>query len=176
MKRIAEPSAADSTVRFSGHETFPCRYAWLSKAYRALQRDRLIFSDVEAAMVELGLGKNMVRSLRFWVEMMEVAALGKLRGLDITPFGDAIFGENGLDRYLEDLRTLWLLHWKLSSRSVGALYAWRLMLNHWPYPEFTRTEALDHFRRDSSRLGHSRSSVTLAQHLMCSCVPTTPLV
>ena len=115
-------------------------------------------------MVELGLGKNMVRSLRFWVETMGVAKVTKLRRFELTPFGHAVFGEDGRDRYLEDPRTLWLLHWNLSSRSDGALFAWRFMLNHWPYPEFTRTEALDLFQRESTRLGHTHSAITLSQH------------
>lgn len=157
-------SASHESTRFSGHETFACRYAWLAKAYRALKRDSLIFSDEEAAMVELGLGKNMVRSLRFWVETMGVAKLTKLRSLELTPFGHAVFGEDGRDRYLEDPRTLWLLHWNLSSRSDGALFAWRFMLNHWPYPEFTRSEALDLFQRESTRQGYTHSAITLSQH------------
>jgi len=54
-------------MRYSGHESFPLRYAWLPKAYRALARDAASLSDDERAMVELGVGKNMVRAIRFWV-------------------------------------------------------------------------------------------------------------
>jgi len=153
-------------LRFSGHETFACRYAWLPKAVRALKRDPRTFSDEDAAMVELGLGKNMVRALRFWVEAMGVAASDKAtRGLVLTPFGEAIFGDGGHDPFLEHDRTLWLLHWNLTSRDVGALFAWRFMFGHWPYPEFSRSEVLKEFRRVSERQGLEHSDVTLAQHL-----------
>jgi len=56
------------TPRFSGHETFPCRYAWLPKAYGALADSPTAFADEEEAMITLGVGKNMVRAIRFWVQ------------------------------------------------------------------------------------------------------------
>ncbi len=52
-------------MRFSGHESFVCRYAWLPKAFRAIVQDPAAFRDEEQAMVSLGVGKNMVRSIRF---------------------------------------------------------------------------------------------------------------
>ena len=158
------PPVAKS-LRFSGHETFACRYAWLPKAYRALLKDPAQFADEDAAMVELGLGKNMVRSLRFWVEVMGLANPDAPRTLKLTVFGHQVFGSEGFDPYLEDVRTLWLLHWNLSSRLEGGLFAWRFLLNKWPYPELTRSEALAAFVRESARLGHAHSTVTLAQHL-----------
>lgn len=153
--------------RFSGHESFACRYAWLPKAYRAIRRDSAIFGDETRAMVELGLGKNMVRSLRFWVEAAGIASTDpdQARSLKATEFADALLGENGADPFLEDRRTLWLIHWQLCSRSDGALFAWDFLFSRWPYPELTRTEALAAFRRESERLGHEHSQVTLAQHL-----------
>ena len=61
------------SFRFSGHETFAFRHAWLPKAYRLLKQDPSAFSHEDNAMIELGLGKNMVRALRFWVEAAGVA-------------------------------------------------------------------------------------------------------
>ncbi len=52
--------------RFTGHETFPCRYTWIPKAFTALEADPKTFADDEYAMVSLGVGKNMVRAIRFW--------------------------------------------------------------------------------------------------------------
>jgi hypothetical protein len=152
--------------RFSGHETFACRYAWLPKAYRMLKANPRAFSNEDQAMVDLGIGKNMVRALRFWVEVMDVAAADrKTRSLHLTEFGHGVFGDTGFDPYLEDPRTLWLLHWNLASRQDGALFAWRFMIGHWPYPEFTRSQALAEFRRLSDREGLEHSEVTLSQHL-----------
>lgn len=156
---------ASGSLRFSGHETFVCRYAWLPKAYRALLRSPTQFADEDGAMVELGLGKNMVRSLKFWVEATGLATPEKGRGLCLTEFAHAVFAKDGFDPYLEDVRTLWLLHWNLASRAEGGLFAWRYLLNQWPYPELTRSEALSAFARESARMGHAHSAVTLSQHL-----------
>ncbi len=158
-------SGTSTGLRFSGHETFACRYAWLPKAYRAIRQDPSQFSNEDGAMVELGLGKNMVRSLRFWVEAAGIAVADTTHSLQLTEFAHAIFGDNGFDPYLEDIRTLWLLHWNLSSRATGGLFAWRYLLSQWPYPEFTRSEILTAFSRESTRLGYSHSAITLTQHL-----------
>jgi hypothetical protein len=154
-----------SNFRFSGHESFACRYAWLPKAYRALRRDATIFSDEAQAMVELGLGKNMVRSLRFWVEVTGLAEADRSRGLQLTPFAHALFSDGGLDPYLEDPRSLWLLHWKLGSRHETPLFAWHFLFNRWPYPELTRSEALSAILRESEKIESGHSQATLAQHL-----------
>jgi len=53
------------TAKFSGHETFTLRYGWLTKAVAAVKSDPEIFSR-DDAMVSLGVGKNMVRSIRHW--------------------------------------------------------------------------------------------------------------
>ncbi|RWJ04461.1 MAG: DUF4007 family protein [Mesorhizobium sp.] len=153
------------SYRFSGHETFACRYAWLPKAYRAIDADPAIFFNEDAAMVELGIGKNMVRSLRFWVDAMGIARPAADRTHIITEMGHAIFGVDGCDPFLEESKTLWLLHWNLSSAAAPGLFAWHYLLGVWPYAEFSRSEALAAFLRQSQRLGHAHSSVTLSQHL-----------
>jgi hypothetical protein len=112
-----------SDLRFSGHESFACRYAWLPKAYRAISEDPVAFADDERAMVQMGVGKNMVRSIRFWIEAMGVATGGRGKSFEVSALGHAILGENGFDPYLEDLRTLWLLHWNLSSRKENAVFS-----------------------------------------------------
>ena len=152
-------------MRFSGHESFACRYAWLPKAYSAVVENPATFADEERAMVSLGVGKNMVRSIRFWIEMMGVAALRADRTLEPTQFGHAIFAEDGFDPFLEDTRTLWLLHWMVAAGVADELFAWDFLLNKWPYAELTRSEAVAAFVRESHRLNHPHSEVTLEQHL-----------
>jgi hypothetical protein len=100
--------------RFSGHETFACRFAWLPKAVRLIGTDPGALQDDERGILELGLGKNMVRSLRFWLEAFGVAS-GRGGAWALLPFGEAVFGKSGLDPYLERVETQWLLHWQLST-------------------------------------------------------------
>lgn len=151
------------SFRFSGHETFPCRYAWLPKAFRALTANTRAFADEEEAIIELGVGKNMVRAIRFWVQVTGVAAPSP-QGYEVTDFGRAILSTNGFDPYLEDVRTLWLLHWHLSTQVHEPLFAWDFLLNRWQYPEISRTEVLRAFRTEADRLERKLSDVTLQQH------------
>ena len=150
-------------MRFSGHETFACRYAWLPKGLRAISENPRIFSDEDAAMVELGVGKNMVRSIRFWVEATGMASASD-SGLVPTALGKQIFLDRGHDPFLEDITTLWLLHWKLCSHEVPLL-AWDFLLNLWQEPEFTEAGVLSEFKREVERQNRSASEVTLQQHL-----------
>ena len=80
--------------RISGHETFPFRYTWLPKAVRNLTSNPKLFSDEDEAMVVLGVGKNMVRSIRFWAQAAGVSkSLGKTGTHNLTEFGLALLGE-----------------------------------------------------------------------------------
>lgn len=149
--------------RFSGHETFACRFAWISKAVRLVNRDPSALADDEAAIFELGLGKNMVRALRFWLESFGVAKSSAGRW-SLLPFGEAVFGHNGLDPYIERVETQWLLHWQLSTAVQAPLFAWRHILYRRMRPDFTRSELLAEMRVEGERLGYDHSDVTLLQH------------
>ena len=50
---------------FGGHEKFVFRHGWLKKGVDGVKEDPLIFTHDEA-LVMLGVGKNMVRSIRHW--------------------------------------------------------------------------------------------------------------
>lgn len=107
--------AAGDRLSFSGHETFVFCHAWLKKAVDAVAADPTVFSQ-ETAIVTLGVGKNMVRSIRHWALAAGVIAEEpKSRGmrLGVTRFGQMLLGKSGFDQYLEDPNTLWLLHWNI---------------------------------------------------------------
>lgn len=143
MSIAAEPAKpAKAAYRFSGHETFPCRYAWLPKAVRGLRENPALFANEDDAMVRLGVGKNMVRAIRFWAGAAEVAVPSDKNGVTVSEFGAALLGPGGYDEFLEDIRTLWLIHWKLSSSNTEPLFAWHHLLNFWHRPDFTASEVV----------------------------------
>ena len=151
--------------RFSGHETFPCRYAWLPKAYKEIISNPATFADDDQAMIRLGVGKNMVHAIRFWMQEMGVASKSGTHGYEPTPFANAILGRDGFDPFLEDIRTLWLIHWNLSTHKKDEpLFAWNFLLNHWQAPEISRSEVLKAFRKSADSQDRPPSDVTLAQH------------
>lgn len=128
---------------FARHETFHPRYGWFRKAYVAATRDPYVFTS-EDAPVQLGVGKNMVRSIRFWglaskvvTEVLDPQA-GSGRKPSIlmpTRFGNALFGEDGWDPWMEDPASLWLLHWRLLA-SPCRLPVWWLALCDFNAVEF----------------------------------------
>lgn len=152
-------------MRFSGHETFACRYAWLPKALQAIQSNPSVFADEDQAMVELGVGKNMVRAIRFWVEASGMATPATKGGLEATALGRKIFGNRGLDPFMEDIQTLWLIHWNLTTQVKDPLFAWEFLFSRWQEPEFTETAALKAFAKEADGLSKKLSPVTLQQHL-----------
>jgi Protein of unknown function (DUF4007) len=145
---------------FGRHETFHLRFSWLSKGFQALQRDPLIF-DQEEAVVELGVGRNMVRSIRYWLLATQMAELDGLN-LRATTLGTNLLGAQGWDPYLEDESTIWLLHWLLcSTTSQATVNYW--FFNHFHKTVFTSAEAQTAFADFSREKVKSKFSVATAK-------------
>lgn len=143
--------------RFSGHETFPFRYPWLPKGVRALSDDGGVFFK-EDAIVTLGVGKNMVSSIRFWCEALHLAVVdGRAHSGQPTRLGTRLFGPDGWDPYLEDPGTLWLLHWQLVD-SPEIASSWSLIFTRWNRDVFTKAELLDWLLGIAERAGDQRTS------------------
>lgn len=134
-----------TSLSFAGHETFPFRYAWLKKGVDRVADDGTLFRR-DDAMTRLGVGKNMVRSIRHWC--LAAGVIEEVAGKSSRPsgcfrvsaFGKALFGARGLDPYLEDPATLWLLHWQVVTNGQRCT-TWFWAFSHFHEPEFTR-EAL----------------------------------
>ena len=96
---------------FSGHETFPFRYPWLKKGFDAVGADGAVFAR-DDAITTLGVGKNMVRAIRHWCLAAGIVEENAARAgsLKVTDRGQLLLADDGLDPYLEDPATLWLLH------------------------------------------------------------------
>jgi hypothetical protein len=103
---------------FSGHDSFQCRQLWLKKGYDYVQEGKN-FND-EDAVVQLGVGKNMVSSIRFWLKAFNI-----IDNKDIpTEFGKLLFdNKNGYDPFLEDEASLWLLHYQLVKNGFASIYS-----------------------------------------------------
>ena len=128
---------------FSGHETFPFRYTWLKKGVDAVRENSTIFAD-DFATITLGVGKNMVRSIQHWCQVSrlienDVMKPNQRRRFVPTQFGISIFADDGYDPYLEDMATLWLIHWQLTTNANRAT-TW-----YWAFSIFGQNE----FGRDT---------------------------
>jgi len=98
---------------FAGHETFTCKNYWLKKGYDHSVENKK-FND--EAVIDLGVGKNMVNSISFWLK-----AFGLYE--DDVVLRDLIFhSEKGYDPYLEDIGTIWFLHHMLVTTNKASTY------------------------------------------------------
>jgi hypothetical protein len=104
-------------MKFSGHESFPCKSFWLKKGYDFVV-DGKNFND-DGAVVDLGIGKNMVTSIKFWLRAFNLIDNDN----KITQLADKIFSNNGYDPYLEDIGTSWLLHYFLVTNEFSSIYS-----------------------------------------------------
>jgi len=125
---------------FGRHETFALRYSWLTKGFQAVsdRKNNQIFSSDEATVV-LGVGKNMVNAIRYWLQAAQLIVPAQ-PGFETTLLGDKIFGKKGFDPYLEDEATIWLVHWLIASNPELAT-GWYWFFNKFHKPEFTSQEA-----------------------------------
>ena len=147
-------------VSFSGHETFPFRYTWLKKAVDAVDGNEYAFQAPDA-MVQLGVGKNMVSSIRHWgvvTGMLEEAPGrrgSRIRPLTPTELGGSLLRDGGWDPFLEDPGTLWLLHWQIVSRPECAT-TWWWVFNQYPGTIFTRAEIQEALETLGAQRGWTR--------------------
>ena len=113
-------------VAFGRHETFPLRYSWLTKGFQAMKKDRNVFSSEDATVI-LGVGKNMVNSIKYWLQAAKIAKRNdKFPGVLMpTEIGKSLFGKKGYDPYLEDEATIWLLHWLIATNAeLSTAFYW----------------------------------------------------
>ncbi|TKJ32899.1 MAG: hypothetical protein CEE38_22010 [Planctomycetes bacterium B3_Pla] len=123
------------------HETFHPRHGWLKKGFDYVKKDNDVFRRDDAAVV-LGVGKNMIRAMKYWCTAFKViqekleAPKNRTRPLIPTELGEALLSDKGWDPYLEDHASLWLLHWELLKKPNLAT-AWYFTFNEFHLSEFT---------------------------------------
>lgn len=147
------------------HETFVPRYGWLTKGYVKCLEHHAVFTG-DKSIVELGVGKNMVRSIRFWCLFLGLLRVAEKGGLYPTELGKRLIGtmdqvkekmdwNSGWDPYLEDEASLWLLHWQIFTHPEMAV-SWPLAFNFSSLQTFTQQElgtGIIKVAADDERLG-----------------------
>lgn len=86
----------------------------------------------------------MVRSIQHWCQVSrlienDAMELNQRKRFVPTQFGNRIFADDGFDPYLEDMATLWLIHWQLTTNANRAT-TW-----YWAFSIFGQNE----FGRDT---------------------------
>lgn len=126
---------------FSGHDSFHCKSLWLKKGYDYLSQEYNF--NAPDAVAELGVGKNMVNAIRYWLKSFGLTINDRL-----TEIADYLFhSETGRDKYAEDLTTLWLLHYLLVSTNIASLYNLLFLSFQREKREFDKEQLLQFIKR-----------------------------
>ena len=124
-------------VAFGRHESFHLRFCWLSKGFTELQRDPTLVGDIDRATLGLGVGKNMVVSIRYWLRAARMIGESDSSATELGSF--LLQSSDGEDPFLEDEGTLWLLHWLIASNTdTATTIAW--FFNKFHKPRFSQQE------------------------------------
>lgn len=135
-------------LQFSAHETFHIRDGWLGKGLRALGDDPGVFSR-EYPEEDLGVGHNMVKSIRYWLlaaGLMEAAEkaknTSKSRFFQPTPFAKKLLAA---DQYFENENTWFAIHAHLVSNKDSAT-SWYWLFNEFPSRRFDEESFLAYLK------------------------------
>lgn len=129
-------------MRFKAHESFFIRKGWLYKGLRNIKEQPELFSSRNINPSDiLGIGTNMVRSLRYWLQATGLTneVLSGGRHQEFTDLANIIWKH---DRYMEEMGTLWLLHYKLASNDEDAT-AWYYFFNEFSMKEFSKDDFIE---------------------------------
>ena len=124
-------------MKFGGHQSFHLRDQWLYKGiYWINQSPEILLNNkknTERAMQELGIGKNMVDSLRYWLKATHLIKTNE-KGFTLTDTARKILEK---DPYFELDGTLFLIHYLLATNKEEAT-AWHWFFNHFSATEFEK--------------------------------------
>ena len=141
-------------MKFRAHDTFFIRKGWISKGMRHVYNNPDVFiNKKDNPMDVLGIGANMVKALRYWLQAVGVTeepSSGK-RTQRFTEFGQLVYDN---DKYIEELGTLYLLHYKLASRPEMAT-AWYFFFNEFSMSEFSREDFVSALQKYIHMAGES---------------------
>jgi hypothetical protein len=104
-------------LSFSGHESFTCKQFWLKKGVDFVVDKQNSFAQ-DQAVVMLGVGKNMVRAIRFWLKSFGITDDND----EISTIGAYLFHKERVDPFLESIGSIWLLHYLLVKVGKASIY------------------------------------------------------
>ena len=157
--------------KFSGHQTFAFRYGWLEKGVRGVEEQRDLFFR-EDALVTLGVGKNMVESIRHWCQVAQLvepspdAGRNASRDLQPTAIARKLLLNGAWDPFLEDDASLWLIHWLIATNPLIGT-SWQLLFSKYNRPDFTRREITNCVHDFVAKEGLKAGDSVIARDIDC---------
>ncbi len=147
-------------VKFGGHETFHLRDSWTFKGLKMLDEQGDLFHNSEKSIELLGVGTNMVKSIRHWLIATELAEI-KNGELNLSSMGTLLMAH---DQYFDRLGSAWILHYLLASNKESAT-TWFWFFNKFGISEFTSESAVHYLENYCSSLNKRVNSNTLVRDI-----------
>ena len=145
-----------NNYKISGHEKFAFREGWLTKGIDLLVNgendlfseessmlDGSAFNDSINATDKLGVGANMVKSIRYW--MIACGLLEKSGNKFVLTETAKIIYLN--DKYFEDTFTWWIIHSNLAKSEYDAA-VWNLFFNKITAEVYTKDEIVNELKKE----------------------------
>lgn len=163
--------SAAQKFKFSGHQTFAFRHGWLEKGVRGVaEHPDLFFRD--DALVILGVGKNMVESIRHWCQVAQLVEpdpdvkKNAARRYRPTQVAKRLLLNGAWDPFLEDDASLWLLHWLIATNPLIGT-TWQLLFSRFNRPDFTRREISNYMHDFAAKEGLKVGDSVIARDVDC---------
>lgn len=133
-------------MRFSGHDKFHCKEQWLLKGLQFIENKELNegFRSDEATY-QLGVGKNMVRSIHYWLKSFSLIDETD----QFSPYSKYLFTTEKYDPYLENISTLYILQYLLTAKEYASIYSliFKDFFKHKASLEFTELQVTTYIKR-----------------------------
>ncbi len=132
-------------MSFAGHETFHIREGWLSRSLKLVICSPEIFEG-DFPEDEIGVGRNMYKSIRFWLIATglvdgKLVRKGAQKSLQATWLGKLLWE---YDPYFLNPTTWWILHVNLVN-NPGKSVVWNWFFNRWNLQRFEKSRCLNLF-------------------------------
>ena len=150
------------------HGSFYIRNGWPTKIINAINTDRLIFSPNNEldAVDTIGVGRVMVKAMRYWAVAMGLAVEEKTQqgvACKLTNLGNII---SICDPFYQDKGSLWLLHRNLATNEDQAT-AWYWAFNVYNNKSFSKDDFCSAFYSYIQRNGGSYQKAAVDKEFDC---------
>lgn len=158
-------------ISFTGHDTFPLRHGWLEKAYYAVEKNNINPFSTDDAIIDLGVGKNMVNAIRHWA-LASNFIVRTDDGYAHSNYAKRLLDE-GVDPFLENTRSLWKIHYELCKKQTCTTAYWIFSFLNTPtftkdYLELKLTEFADMHGKPVNQVKSLKADINVILAMYCS--------
>lgn len=128
----------DNKIKLKGHESFSIREGWITKGIFEIKNNPKLFSEKNLTDI-LGIGTNMVKSLKYWLITSGIIKETKKTEYELTELGRLI---EQYDPYMEEVFSLYFIHLSIVTNIEKAII-WNIFFNKCNIKSFSKRELLE---------------------------------